>query len=233
MMWHTALQKMVPLIFVSLISVIFVILLVVQGKNQPHELHMLNEFEYSADDGSTCLTLPGYKTVDSSPIRSPLAVAEHLIAHARGKVILEVGTRNGDILDCVSHFASKAFAVEINKEYCDQLSQRGLTVICDNFENIGLAEIPTMPQVFFWWPMAASSQNENWLEHARSLTDCATDTQTIAIIAFDNQWQEDVESKVSMRKKYPSSSEYLIPFNEGTSYRTFGSFSVLHFKLCS
>ena len=183
-------------------------------------------------NGPSCLSLDGFEAVDRSPIRSPLVVAEHLIEHARGKVVLEVGTRNGDILDCVSRFALKVFAAEIDEAYCEHLKNRGLSVICGDFNELSLAQIPSMPQVFFWWPMVASDQNEQWLSHVRDLVDCRAGDEVVVIIAFDNQWEADVENKAEMLKKYPSAVEHMVWFNEGTAYRTFGTFSLLHFDPC-
>ena len=66
---------------------------------------------------SQCLTQPGFKPVDRSPKRSPLLVADHLISYAKGKVIFEVGTRNGDILSCVNPHAKQAYSAEIDPQY--------------------------------------------------------------------------------------------------------------------
>ena len=182
-------------------------------------------------DGALCTSLDGYVAIDRSPIRSPLIVAEHLINYSRGKVILEVGTRNGDILACVSRFASKAFAVEIDKDYCDHLTKRNLDVYCRDYKKVNLAELPFMPQIFFWWPMVASEQNEEWLSHTRDQVGCSG-VEYIVIIAFDNQWEPDVKNKIEMLQKYPSTQEHVISFNEGTEHRTHGTFSLLHFDLC-
>lgn len=183
-------------------------------------------------DGKLCPALDGYEAIDRSPIRSPLVVAEHLIKHAHGKVLLEVGTRNGDILACVSRFASKVLAVEIDKVYCDRLTGRGLEVLCDDYTKVVLSKLPSMPQVFFWWPMVASHQNEQWLGHTRDQLSCSG-MQPVVIIAFDNQWEPDIENKVVMLQKHPTAQEYVIPFNEGTEDRTHGTFSLLHFNPCN
>ena len=180
---------------------------------------------------SMCESLDGYDVVDKSPIRSPLLVADHLIEHSRGKVIFEIGTRNGDILDCVSRFTKAAYSVEIKKEYCDALRVRGLTVLCDDVLKIKLADLPEFPDVFFWWPMDAQAQNEAWLEHVRQQVTAAALDKRVAMIGFDNKWQKDIDSKLQMFKRYPNAKEYTLEFAEGSEWRAHGVFSVVHFPL--
>lgn len=180
---------------------------------------------------SACLSMEGYETRDTSPTRSPLLVADHLIEYSRGKVIFEIGTRNGDILDCVARHASYAYSVEIVREYCDVLKERGLTVLCQDVMKVNITELAHVPDVFFWWPMKAQTQNEMWLEYIRQQLGKAHPGHRRAIIAFDNKWKNDVDSKVRMLSLYPDAVEFKLDFAEGIDWRAHGTFSLIHFKL--
>jgi hypothetical protein len=179
---------------------------------------------------SVCLKIPGYKVLDKVPIRSPLLVADHLIQYSRGKVIFEVGTRNGDILACVSSFSRKAISAEINEEYCHKLKGRGLDVVCEDFTKLNLTDLPEFPHIFFWWPMVADEQNERWLTHIKSQVSHAPPEDRKVIIAFDNQWPPDKSNKEYMKQKYLG-EEHIVEFAESTQDRSFGTFSLLHFPL--
>ena len=106
---------------------------------------------------SLCSSLPDFHAVDSCPVRSPLLVADHLVELVRDKIIFEVGTRNGDILSCVSRFAKVAYSAEIQPEYCEKLRQRNLTVLCGDFTTLNFSSLSNVPDVFFWWPMTADA----------------------------------------------------------------------------
>ena len=116
---------------------------------------------------SLCTSLPDFHVVDSCPVRSPLLVADHLVEFVRDKTFFEVGTRNGDILSCLSRFAKVAYSAEIQPEYCEKLRQRNLTVLCSDFTKLDFSSLSNIPDVFFWWPMTADDQNEAWLSHVR------------------------------------------------------------------
>merc|ERR550514_570082 len=95
--------------------------------------------------------------VDIVPIRSPTAVHSFLAEYVRGKSILEIGTRNGDGMNCFARTASSAVAVEFSTEYCGKLRTRadslrqetngkGYDVICDKFPD-GNRDV----DVITWW----------------------------------------------------------------------------------
>ena len=68
---------------------------------------------HDSDVTSVCSTQPGYqRTSNVFPIRSPLLVADWLIPKVAGKTYVEIGTRDGDIFDCVSPHAKHAIAIE-------------------------------------------------------------------------------------------------------------------------
>ena len=182
---------------------------------------------------SICSSVPGFHTVDVSPVRSPLLVADHLVELVRDKIIFEVGTRNGDILSCVSHFAKMAFSAEIQPEYCEKLRQRNLTVLCGDFTTLNFSSLSSIPDVFFWWPMNADDQNEAWLSHVRQQLFNMTQNahEHVVVIGFDHQWPPDMRNKELMLKKYADAKERVIHFAEGEGPRMSGKFSLVHFPI--
>ena len=177
---------------------------------------------------SICSTLPEFSTVDTSPVRSPLLVADHLINLAAGGIVFEVGTRNGDILSCVSRFTNATFSAEIDPEYCRRLRERGLSVYCGDFLAFNMSSLPQKPDVFFWWPMVAEEQNEVWLSHVRS-QESYISPGYVVIIGFDHQWPPDMENRKVMLTRYPEAEEHVIDFDEGEDPRMKGKFSLIHF----
>ena len=64
--------------------------------------------------------------VDVVPIRSSQAVHSILASWFAGKIIVEIGTRNGDGMHCFAQVAHNATAIEIDKAYCRLLEKRSL-----------------------------------------------------------------------------------------------------------
>ena len=83
---------------------------------------------------SRCMDVPGFKPVDGSPSRSPLNVADYLLRETEGRTLTEIGSRNGDILACITHFKVNEeklpapVSVELDREYCDKMRARGIEV---------------------------------------------------------------------------------------------------------
>ena len=116
---------------------------------------------------SRCLALRNFTPVDTFPTRSPLIVADHLIPLVRGKTFVEIGTRNGDLFECVQNFAKRSYAIEMDRPYCAMLRARGHSVICEQLNASNAARIlpwtphddhlggrlggKARPLVFFWW----------------------------------------------------------------------------------
>ena len=51
-----------------------------------------------------------------------------------GRSFCEIGTRNGDVMSCLSHFTKQLTSVEMDEGYCTKLRSRGISVACDNVE---------------------------------------------------------------------------------------------------
>ena len=105
-----------------------------------------------SDALSRCSTQPGYHgTANKFPIRSPLLVADYLISKMAGKTYVEIGTRDGDIFDCVAPHAKQAISIEMDPAYCRSLRQRGHTVVCGQLNASSAANILPNADVYFWW----------------------------------------------------------------------------------
>ena len=116
---------------------------------------------------SACPSFSGFSAVDAYPIRSPLVVADFLGAQLAGRSFAEIGTRNGDVMACLAHFARSVTAVELDKVYCRKLRQRGFRVLCKPVETVPADELAQSSDAYFWWPMWSPTQNEAWLRHPR------------------------------------------------------------------
>lgn len=65
------------------------------------------------------------------PLRSPLAVQSIIANMSKGLNIIEIGTREGNTVNCYRHYASSVLAIEINNDYCKSLyTIPNISVIC-------------------------------------------------------------------------------------------------------
>lgn len=153
-----------------------------------------------AAPSSACLSLPGFKPVDEYPIRSPLMAADFLAPLVRGKNFCEIGTRNGDIMSCVNHFAATVTAIELDEVYCKKLRERGFNVFCKPFESLTPKEFAHC-DVYFWWPMDARSQNEAWLRIVRK-AHRELQKPARAIVAHDTHYKFDMQMLPLLATRY-------------------------------
>lgn len=164
-------------------------------------------------DKSICRRLPGFTTVDEYPIRSPLAVADFLAPIVSGRSFTEIGTRNGDIMGCLAHFARKVTAIELDANYCKKLRERGFEVVCRAVETVSATDLPA-GDVYFWWPMWSPRQNEAWL---RQLMQVHRDSgrRAVAYIAHDSHWAPDMQTLKRLTPHYRATNVTRIFFDEG------------------
>ena len=100
---------------------------------------------------STCLALNNFRPWDEVPIRSPLVTADALLPEVRGRDIVEIGSRNGDVFDCLSRFAKRAWAVEMDPKYCNSLRARGFEVACGKLTETSVLQLLPIADVYFMW----------------------------------------------------------------------------------
>jgi len=162
---------------------------------------------------SVCESLPGFKTADLFPIRSPLMVADFLSEQVRGRSFCEIGTRNGDVMGCVSHFAKSVTAIEMDPPYCKSLRERGFGVACKQVELILPADFPKA-DVYYWWPSDAGGQNEMWLRIIAMNLRLAGQHRASVYIGFDAHWAPDMGVLDGLVHKYNGTVTRLF-FDEG------------------
>jgi len=166
---------------------------------------------------SICRSVRGFETVDTYPIRSPLAVADFLAPIVQGRGFTEIGTRNGDIMGCLSHFAGRVTAIELDVTYCRKLRARGFDVICRAVETVTPEEFATAEgDVYFWWPMWAPRQNEAWLRQLISAHQ-TNGRPAMAYIAHDTHWAPDMATLRRLVPHYRARNVTRLFFDEGDS----------------
>jgi hypothetical protein len=119
-----------------------------------------------------------------------------------------VGSRNGDIIACVSHHKTAVeklpapTSVELDREYCEKMEKRGITVKCESILDLDEDSMP-ISDWYFWWPMAAATQNVEWLRHVGGvLRRKGVAAGKTAIIACDMSWIEDIENSFELRDHF-------------------------------
>ena len=104
--------------------------------------------------------------VDIVPIRSPQSVHTALARRFAGQSIIEIGTRNGDGMECYARVARHAVAIEIDRSYCPTLmtrsaqmqrlktghghGHRNFTVRCESYEATPMAVFEHADYVEGW-----------------------------------------------------------------------------------
>ena len=161
---------------------------------------------------SVCHTFPDFAPADLFPIRSPLVAADYIGSQVQGKAFCEIGTRNGDVMSCVSKFASSVTAIEMDPGYCAKLRSRGFGVACERVEDIPREDFP-VAEAYYWWPSDAHGQNELWLRIvARALR--AQGRRASVFVGFDTHWEPDMSNLPLLVRKYNGTVTRLF-FDEG------------------
>ena len=98
--------------------------------------------------------------VDMVPIRSPQSVHTRLANRFRNRTVVEIGTRNGDGMQCFAQVAKRAVAIEMDRQYCTMLSvrrkklrQHGLgdyDILCDKYEDVPVATFSSADYIHWW-----------------------------------------------------------------------------------
>jgi hypothetical protein len=102
-----------------------------------------------------CAKVLGSSVRDLPPIRSSFAVMEHIASLTQGQAFVEIGSRNGDLIECVSHVSQNATSIEIDPAYCTALEQRAASsgrwhVKCPMAFSGTLLTVPRAHVYFAW-----------------------------------------------------------------------------------
>jgi hypothetical protein len=191
--------------------------------------------------------------IDTPPIRSPLAVHTAVARRISGKRLVEIGTRNGDGMDCFARVSSKATAVEMSVPYCKRLRRRAralrasgtgdFKVVCQAYQNA----TPADADIITWWQQAPHLQNEEVLLRLRAMQQQGLlRSSAQAIVIFDEGWPNDMKSFARLRPE--ATWVERVPFDERalcfgllngtqsfseTCERAFGAFMILGIPLSS
>ena len=135
-------------------------------------------------------------------MRAPLRVLNDLAARFRDRTIAEIGTRNGDGMQCFSQVASTALAIEMQPSYCEKLrgrlaklkarGARGYEVVCDKFEQVDPERFRGV-ELIHWW--VGGNLNAMLLQtamalHARGVLGANAEV----VINFDQRWGNDIQN---------------------------------------
>jgi len=156
--------------------------------------------------------------VDTHPIRSPQALHTAILQHLQGKEVVEIGTRQGDGMECFARVARKATAVEMDKKYCAVLNTRArslressgatFSVLCDRYQNSSIDG-----DVFTWWQQEPHLKNGEVLRHLRREQMAGRIRPNAeAVLLFENGYDEDMRSLDKVRAWALSVTQ--VPFNE-------------------
>ena len=152
--------------------------------------------------------------LDFPPVRSPQIVHTFIAQEVLGKSILELGTRNGDGISCISKTASTSAAIEYDISYCTKLKERAkhnnltYSVKCEDF-----FKSTDLDADFITWWQQSPLRNDAVLRKLRS-EQCRGRIRSSAqvILLFDESWPRDMKDFYSLKGIF---SWYVkIPFDE-------------------
>ena len=108
-----------------------------------------------------CAAVADFRVLDTYDTRAPMVVAEQLVRLARGKRYVEIGSRRGDILACVSHYALASHVYEAHGPYCGALLERAaaaasstsprVSVHCPEFFQPSTLQKADQADVYYSW----------------------------------------------------------------------------------
>lgn len=97
--------------------------------------------------------------MNTYPVRSPLAVADFLLPLVHDKHLVEIGSRNGDLVTCLKNFTSTVTSMEANENYCRVIARRGVNVRCSPVRADNAVNVLPEADVYFFWLTPTASMN--------------------------------------------------------------------------
>lgn len=88
------------------------------------------------------------KITTKTPDRSPLSVAEALKTYTKGKVVCDIGCREGDLLVAFADYSYRQIGVECNEELVDIVKGKGFYV--KHMNAMGGDKLPTADVYYVW-----------------------------------------------------------------------------------
>ena len=193
--------------------------------------------------------------IDHVPARSPQAVHTALLPRIAGNDVIEIGARHGDDAACFVNVTKSLKIFEIERKYCDALSERlqkipgaKYAVLCHDYRHT----VSLKADVVLWWQHAPHLVNEKVLN---DLSVMGSRKNALAISLHDNKWKQDVDSFYRLRphalwsdtisfderafccKRHgkpancAENSRHAIADNRITCDRAYGSYNLLAFNI--
>ena len=111
--------------------------------------------------------------VDPAPIRSPQEIHTILAQRFADKDIAEIGTRNGDGINCFARVAKSAVAIEMDPEYCKKLKARSQELKSGGLRSYSIhcgmyQENTPDADIYTWWQQAPHLVDAEMLDEVRA-----------------------------------------------------------------
>ena len=170
------------------------------------------------------------RPVDKAPFRASFTVIEHVATLVHGKSMVEIGSRNGDALDCLSHFARNTCGMEVEPQHCALLQKRAheshgrFSVLCTEFP------APTTPnaEVYYTWVRYFFDAYFIW-SFRRLQDEGAINASSQLIMGFAGG--EFPAENQMWRQMQPFASSFAkCPYNDGKKWRQHGHPTVAVFQ---
>ena len=159
------------------------------------------------------------KPVDVSPIRSPQALHTALLPLFKNKDLVEIGTRNGDGMECFAHVTKSAKAIEYHDSYCQKLRIRNATlfshtgkhfsVVCKDYRLAGALDA----DYILWWHERPQLVDPTMLVHVSNEARQGRLRRGARVVVLSDQQSREDEPSWRLLKDM-SEKRFLIPFNE-------------------
>jgi hypothetical protein len=136
----------------------------------------------------------------------------------------EIGTRNGDIFACVSHFAApESTAIEGDKRACAALKERGIKHLCVDYETLTTPEKFPEAELYYFW--SYPEESEHLLKHILQIERKRKrkGKGVKLVLNFDMQYIEDFKVRALIADAYGGDWSNKVFFDEGDTDRTFGA----------
>jgi len=155
--------------------------------------------------GSACLSLPQYHATDPYPMRAPLVVADFLADAVKqggaGASYAEIGTRDGDIIDCVSQLTPgvRAVGIERSARRCETLRQRArgrFEVTEASLNSSNCADVLPRASVFYFW-IGIDALNLDFVRDIHSVMRARGERATV-YVGYD--WNRPSDREVFMKQ---------------------------------
>lgn len=170
-------------------------------------------------------------THDRVPIRASYAVMDHVADLVNGKTFVEVGSRFGDLIDCVSRRTASAVSIEADQKYCPKLALRAEASsgrwksVCAYFDS----KLPNMPAAEFYFAWVQQYLDVGFLSalHEHQVRGAVPKSARFALAFSGREMPGEYNCGHALQCFAESSSS--VSYNEGKWFRGHGVTTVAVF----